>query len=81
MGMKPSAWKGVWIATSFLRRRTVGDSGHAGMDCCDAWERWKNWNGDQNRVAALRCVTDHPAAESSERFVWLNGSDIRRLRR
>jgi len=47
-----------------------------GWTCCDAWERWKNWNGDQNRVAAaslrdqITRLRNHPAV-----FVWLNGSD------
>ena len=47
-----------------------------GWTCCDAWERWKNWNGDQNRVAAaslrdqITRLRNHPSV-----FVWLNGSD------
>jgi len=48
----------------------------AGWTCCDAWERWKNWKGDQNRVAAaslrdqITRLRTHPSV-----FVWLNGSD------
>jgi exo-1,4-beta-D-glucosaminidase len=47
-----------------------------GWTCCDAWERWKNWKGDQNRVAAaslrdqITRLRNHPSV-----FVWLNGSD------
>ena len=47
-----------------------------GWTCCDAWERWKNWNGDQNTVAAaslrdqITRLRNHPSV-----FVWLNGSD------
>jgi len=47
-----------------------------GWTCCDAWERWKNWKGDQNKVAAaslrdqITRLRYHPSV-----FVWLNGSD------
>jgi exo-1,4-beta-D-glucosaminidase len=47
-----------------------------GWTCCDAWERWTNWTGDQNRVAAaslgdqITRLRNHPSV-----FVWLNGSD------
>jgi len=47
-----------------------------GWTCCDAWERWKNWTADQNRVAAaslrdqITRLRNHPSV-----FVWLNGSD------
>lgn len=47
-----------------------------GWTCCDAWERWKNWNGDQNHVAAaslrdqITRLRNHPSV-----FVFLNGSD------
>src|SRR5713101_2547812 len=47
-----------------------------GWTCCDAWEKWKNWQGDQNRVAAaslrdqIMRLRNHPSV-----FVWLNGSD------
>ncbi|HYL83148.1 MAG TPA: glycoside hydrolase family 2 protein [Candidatus Angelobacter sp.] len=47
-----------------------------GWTCCDAWERWKNWKEDQNRVAAaslrdqITRLRDHPSV-----FVFLNGSD------
>jgi exo-1,4-beta-D-glucosaminidase len=47
-----------------------------GWTCCDAWERWKNWKGDQNKVAAaslrdqITRLRNHPSV-----FVWLNGSD------
>jgi exo-1,4-beta-D-glucosaminidase len=47
-----------------------------GWTCCDAWEKWDNWKGDQNRVAAaslrdqITRLRNHPSV-----FVWLNGSD------
>lgn len=47
-----------------------------GWTCCDAWERWKYWNGDQNKVAAaslrdqITRLRNHPSV-----FVFLNGSD------
>ncbi len=47
-----------------------------GWTCCDAWERWKNWNDDQNKVATaslrdqITRLRNHPSV-----FVWLNGSD------
>jgi exo-1,4-beta-D-glucosaminidase len=47
-----------------------------GWTCCDAWERWKNWKEDQNRVAAaslrdqITRLRNHPSV-----FVFLNGSD------
>jgi len=47
-----------------------------GWTCCDAWERWKQWEGDQNRVAAaslrdqITRLRNHPSV-----FVFLNGSD------
>jgi len=47
-----------------------------GWTCCDAWERWKNWTGGQNKVAAaslrdqIARLRIHPSV-----FVWLNGSD------
>ena len=47
-----------------------------GWTCCDAWERWKHWEGDQNRVAAASLrdqvtrLRNHPSV-----FVFLNGSD------
>jgi exo-1,4-beta-D-glucosaminidase len=47
-----------------------------GWTCCDAWERWKNWNGDQSKVATaslrdqITRLRNHPSV-----FVWLNGSD------
>jgi len=47
-----------------------------GWTCCDAWERWKNWKDDQNRVAAaslrdqITRLRNHPSV-----FVFLNGSD------
>ena len=47
-----------------------------GWTCCDAWERWKDWNGDQNRIAAasLRDQITRLRNHASV-FVWLNGSD------
>ena len=47
-----------------------------GWTCCDAWERWNHWEGDQNRVAAaslrdqITRLRNHPSV-----FVFLNGSD------
>jgi exo-1,4-beta-D-glucosaminidase len=47
-----------------------------GWTCCDAWERWKDWKGDQSRIAAaslrdqIARLRNHPSV-----FVWLNGSD------
>jgi len=47
-----------------------------GWTCCDAWERWKNWKGDQRKIAAASLtdqigrLRNHPSV-----FVWLNGSD------
>ena len=47
-----------------------------GWTCCDAWERWKLWKGDQRRIAAASLtdqigrLRNHPSV-----FVWLNGSD------
>jgi exo-1,4-beta-D-glucosaminidase len=47
-----------------------------GWTCCDAWERWKLWKGDQRKVACASLIDqigrlrNHPSV-----FVWLNGSD------
>ncbi len=47
-----------------------------GWTCCDAWERWRDWRDDQNKVAAaslrdqIARLRNHPSV-----FVWLNGSD------
>src|SRR5467141_295701 len=47
-----------------------------GWTCCDAWEKWDNWKGDQSKVAAaslrdqITRLRNHPSV-----FVWLNGSD------
>ena len=47
-----------------------------GWTCCDAWERWKDWHGDQRAIAAeslksqIHILRKHPSV-----FVWLNGSD------
>jgi exo-1,4-beta-D-glucosaminidase len=47
-----------------------------GWTCCDAWERWKLWKGDQRKIAAASLtdqigrLRNHPSV-----FVWLNGSD------
>ena len=47
-----------------------------GWTCCDAWERWRYWTGDQDRVAAaslrdqITRLRNHPSV-----FVFLNGSD------
>ena len=40
-----------------------------GWTCCDAWERWKLWKGDQRKIAAaIVDGSNWTAAESSERF-------------
>jgi len=47
-----------------------------GWTCCDAWERWEDWKGDQKRIAAasltdqITRLRNHPSV-----FVFLNGSD------
>jgi exo-1,4-beta-D-glucosaminidase len=47
-----------------------------GWSCCDAWERWDDWKGDQKSVAAASLVSqidrlrNHPSV-----MVWLYGSD------
>ncbi len=47
-----------------------------GWTCCDAWELWKRWKGDQRKIAAASLtdqigrLRNHPSV-----FVWLNGSD------
>jgi exo-1,4-beta-D-glucosaminidase len=47
-----------------------------GWTCCDAWERWKRWQGDQRKVAAAS-LTDQIGRlrNHASVFVWLNGSD------
>jgi len=47
-----------------------------GWICCDAWERWSNWNEETKKIAAAS-LTDqisrlrmHPSV-----YVWLYGSD------
>jgi exo-1,4-beta-D-glucosaminidase len=48
----------------------------AGWCCCDLWEEWERWNGDQLAVAteSLRSqslrLRSHPSL-----LMWLNGSD------
>lgn len=47
-----------------------------GWTCCDAWERWDDWKGDQKQIAAasltdqITRLRNHPSV-----FVFLNGSD------
>jgi exo-1,4-beta-D-glucosaminidase len=47
-----------------------------GWTCCDAWEQWKKWKGDQNKIAGeslrsqIQILRNHPSV-----FVWLYGSD------
>jgi exo-1,4-beta-D-glucosaminidase len=47
-----------------------------GWTCCDAWEKWANWQAEQHKVAMesltcqIRIIRKHPSV-----FVWLNGSD------
>jgi len=47
-----------------------------GWTCCDAWERWKRWQGDQRKIAAAS-LTDQIGRlrNHASVFVWLNGSD------
>jgi exo-1,4-beta-D-glucosaminidase len=47
-----------------------------GWICCDAWERWKDWTEETQKIAAA-CLVDqitrlrtHPSV-----FVWFNASD------
>jgi exo-1,4-beta-D-glucosaminidase len=48
----------------------------AGWCCCDHWERWKQWDGEDQEIAVtslrdqIRRLRNHPSL-----FVWLNGSD------
>jgi exo-1,4-beta-D-glucosaminidase len=48
----------------------------AGWCCCDHWERWRNWKGEDHAVAGaslrdqIRRLRSHPSV-----FDWLNGSD------
>ena len=48
----------------------------AGWCCCDLWEEWDKWNGDQLAVAleSLRSQSLRLRAHPSL-LVWLNGSD------
>jgi exo-1,4-beta-D-glucosaminidase len=47
-----------------------------GWTCCDAWEHWKSWKPEQEKIAAdslrsqIRMLRNHPSV-----FVWLYGSD------
>jgi exo-1,4-beta-D-glucosaminidase len=47
-----------------------------GWTCCDAWEKWKNWQPEQHKIAGdslrsqIRILRNHPSV-----FVWLYGSD------
>ncbi len=48
-----------------------------GWCCCDQWERWKDWDAEDHRVAPaslesqLLRLRNHPSV-----MVWLNGSDF-----
>jgi exo-1,4-beta-D-glucosaminidase len=48
----------------------------AGWTCCNAWERWSQWQKDQYEIAAaslvdqMRRLRNHPSV-----LVWLYGSD------
>jgi exo-1,4-beta-D-glucosaminidase len=48
----------------------------AGWCCCDHWEKWKDWDAEDERIAAdslrdqLRRLARHPSV-----FDWLYGSD------
>src|SRR2546429_3562894 len=60
----------------FEKTDTLGILVMPGWTCCDAWERWKYWTGDQSHVAAaslrdqITRLRNHPSV-----FVFLNGSD------
>jgi exo-1,4-beta-D-glucosaminidase len=47
-----------------------------GWTCCDAWEHWKSWKPEQEKIAGeslrsqIRMLRNHPSV-----FVWLYGSD------
>ncbi len=47
-----------------------------GWTCCDAWEKWKNWQPEQHKIAGeslrsqIHILRNHPSV-----FVWLYGSD------
>ena len=47
-----------------------------GWTCCDAWEQWDQWKGEQHKIAGeslrsqIRILRNHPSV-----FVWLYGSD------
>jgi len=49
----------------------------AGWCCCDQWEKWGDWDTENEKVAAaslrdqIRRLERHPAV-----FTWLNGSDF-----
>jgi exo-1,4-beta-D-glucosaminidase len=48
----------------------------AGWCCCDHWERWQNWDAEDEIIAAeslrdqIRRLRHHPSV-----FTWMNGSD------
>jgi exo-1,4-beta-D-glucosaminidase len=48
-----------------------------GWCCCDQWEKWGDWDSENEQVAAaslrdqIRRIERHPAV-----FTWLNGSDF-----
>jgi len=48
----------------------------AGWCCCDAWEKWQNWEDDQHSIAQaslrdqIRRLRGHASV-----FNWMNGSD------
>ena len=48
----------------------------AGWCCCDAWEKWGQWNEETRRVS-LESLRDQALRlrRHSSVFVWLNGSD------
>ncbi|MGH9481175.1 MAG: glycosyl hydrolase 2 galactose-binding domain-containing protein [Terriglobales bacterium] len=48
----------------------------AGWCCCDHWEEWGSWNGDEQAVAtaSLRDQAERLRGHASV-LVWLNGSD------
>jgi exo-1,4-beta-D-glucosaminidase len=47
-----------------------------GWICCDAWERWSNWNEETKKIAAAS-LTDQISRLRTHAsvFVWLYGSD------
>jgi exo-1,4-beta-D-glucosaminidase len=77
MGLNTIRLEGKLEDESFMERADRdGILIMAGWCCCDAWEKWGNWN-DENRSVSVESLRDqllrlrsHPSL-----LVWLNGSD------